>query len=379
MPDPLPRGLLRVTLGKVVASVTLRSPYVFLTPIAAHLHSTVGRVGFLLGMAELFGLSTALIGRSLDRGRYRLWLAIGSAAVAVGSALMAALHRPLGFAFGFALAAAGVAWYTTSAHAWLGKDVPYEQRGRSIGVLETSWAIALLVGAPIVGLLLALGRWWTPFAVLSALGAVGAPLVWRSMPGRVVLARAVGRHVRLRVSRQVGLTLAGSFAITFASISVFAIYGSWLQDRYGLSTRVVGVLSVSIGLAELVASGATAALTDRWGKAVAVRRGSAVMTLGVVGVIAAPSVTALGVAALVVIFLGFEFAFVSMLSVVSEVGGDQRGAVLAVDHSLTTVSRALAAALAATVYDSHGARPCATIAIGFVGVSAAFLATARVE
>ena len=377
MPDPLPRGLLSVTLGKVVASATLRSPYVFLTPIAHRLHSTVGRVGFLLGMAELFGLSTALIGRSLDRGRYRLWLAIGSVGVAIGAALMAALHSPVGFAVGFALAAAGVAWYTTSAHAWLGKDVPYEQRGRSIGILETSWAISLLVGVPIGGLLLTLGRWWTPFAVMSALAAGGAALVWRSLPGRMVLARTVGQHVRLRVSRQVGLTLAGSFAITFASISVFAVYGSWLQDRYGLSTRVVGVLSVGIGLAELAASGATAALTDRWGKAVAVRRGSAVMTVGVIAVIGEPSVIALGVVALVVIFLGFEFAFVSMLSVVSEVGGDQRGAVLAVDHSLTTVSRALAAAIAATVYDAHGVRPCAAIAIGCVAVSAACLASSR--
>ena len=95
------------------------------------------------------------------------------------------------------------------------------------------------------------------------------------------------------------------------------------------------MLSVGIGLAELAASGATAALTDRWGKAVAVRRGSAVMSVGVIAVIGEPAVTALGVVALVVIFLGFEFAFVSMLSVVSEVGGDQRGAVLAVDHSLS--------------------------------------------
>ena len=377
MHPPLPRGLAGVTLGKVVANTALRAPYVFLTPVAERLHTTVGHLGFLLGMAELGGLSTALIGRSLDRGRYPQWIVTGAAAGAAGSAVMATLHTALGFAGGFALAAAGVAWYTTAGHAWLGREVPYERRGRSIGLFETSWAVALLVGVPIVGFLLTLGRWWTPFATLSALSLLSAGLLWRALPRRAET-EPPAVPARLRPNPRVVLTLTGSFAITFASISVFAVYGSWLHDRFGLSTRVVGVLSVSIGLAELVASGATARFTDRWGKAVSVRRGSMVMAVGVVAVVASPRVAAFGVAALVIVFLGFEFAFVSLLSIVSEVGVDQRGAVLGVDHSLTTVSRALSAALATTLYDAHGIGLAAAISLSAVALSALAFRLAKV-
>lgn len=327
----------------------------FLTPLSRDLHTSVGRLGVLLGTAELVGLSTALIGRSLDRGHYRRFVTIGALLVTFGVLAMAFSRSPLPFALGFSAVAMGVSWYTTASHSWLGRDVPYEQRGRAIGVYETSWAIALLLGVPVVGVLLSLGRWWLAFAVLGAGCALATVFVRRALPRDRSAADALPQTHRLRgLTRRATLVLVGSFAITSAAVSVFAVYGSWLQDRFGLSTRVLGVLTIAIGVAELVASGATVRLTDRVGKVVAVRRGIAVMAVGVLAVIAGPGRPALAIAALVLVFLGFEFGFVSLLAVVSEVGGTQAGAVVAVDHALTTMSRAGAAALSAALYDAHG-------------------------
>ena len=369
---PLPRGLATLTVGKIATNTVLRSPYVFLTPIAAHLHTTVGHLGFLLGSAELVGLSTAFIGKGLDRGRYRFWIATGACSTAAGAFAMAALHTPLGFAVGFVFAALGVALYTTSTHAWLGRSVPYAQRGRAIGMYETSWSAALLVGVPAVGALLSLSRWWSPYALLGALCMILAVVVRRAMPVTVPMPVRVVRDDAANAAsgsvscRRVVLVLLSSFSITFAAVSVFAVYGSWLQDRFGLSTRTLGVFSISIGVAELVASSASARYTDRWGKAVAVRRGALVMAVGIIGVLSASGARLVAVSALVVVFLGFEFAFVSQLSIVSEVGATRAGAVLAVDHALSTMSRASAAAAATGLYDARGIGPPALVALGCV-------------
>ena len=367
MSAPLPRGLGALTAAKVAVNTALRSPYVFLTPISRHLDTSVGHLGFLLGLAELTGLATAFVGRSLDRGRYRFWMSAAAMTVGVGALLMAALHSPLGFAAGFGLVALGVALYTTAGHSWLGRDVGYAIRGRAMGLFETSWALALLIGVPIVGVLLSQRAWWLPFLLLGVLSMFAAWLVRTRVPDRVLAAGRDAPNVPSGLTRRAQLTLLSSFTITFAAVSVFSVYGSWLQDRFGLSTRVLGAFSIAIGFAELAGSAAAARFSDVWGKPTAVRRGVSVMMVGLVGIVLRPPTVVIGVAVLVVVFVGFEFGLISLLSVVSEVGGERAGAVVAIDHAFGTVSRAGAAALAATLYEAHGIVPPVVIAL--VGAS----------
>ncbi|HRF98405.1 MAG TPA: MFS transporter, partial [Aggregatilineales bacterium] len=44
--------------------------------------------------------------------------------------------------------------YDPASQAYLGDRIPYAQRGRSLGIVELGWAGALVIGAPIGGLLL---------------------------------------------------------------------------------------------------------------------------------------------------------------------------------------------------------------------------------
>ena len=378
----LPPGLIPATIGKGVASAALRLPYTFIKPIAAGLGTSVGHLGAVLGLGELLGLLTGAIGRSIDRGHQRRWMLIGLGLVSVGTGVIVAGRSVPTFGIGFGCVSLGVAWYTTAGHGWIATHVPYAGRGRAMGTYEMSWAVALLVGAPVLGLVLAATEWWAPFLVLAALAATTTIVVVSGVaPDVPVVVADPGvasiPRVPMRLDRRAVLTIAASFFITFAAVSVFAVYGAWLEDRFDLSAATVGILSVAIGLAELTASAATVRFTDRWGKTTSVRRGAAVMALGLGLVFAAPAFAPFGVVALVAVFIGFEFGYVSLLNIVSEVGREQRGAVVALDHALTTASRAGAAVLATSLYDHVGMRPPALVSLGCLVASMAALTASR--
>ena len=396
---PMDRHLVMATIGKFVVCLGFRLPYVFLTPIAKQLGTTIGRLGALMALGELTGLLTGIIGRSLDRGNFRFWLTAGSGATIAGVAIMGAaatdrIHSPILFALGFATTALGVATFTTSAHAWLGASVPYARRGWSMGRLETSWAFAVLIGAPIFGLVISVFNVSTMFVGLIVISTLSTSLVWRtfgnahridmsadeSNPGETLdYANTIatsGSVEAKALRRRIIAALVCSAAMSFGSICVFSVYGSWLTERFGLSVRSVGLFSLFVGIAELAASTLSSAKTDRWGKRRSVAMGALIMLAGMVGIGIVPTITVLGVAVLVLMFLGFEFGYVSLLSVISEVGEHRKGTVLSIDHALSPLGRAGAAALATSIFDSHGIEPVSVIGgiasiVAFVAIRAA--------
>jgi predicted MFS family arabinose efflux permease len=127
-------------------------------------------------------------------------------------------------------------------------------------------------------------------------------------------------------------------------VLLFSSMGPFLENRHGFSTTMIGAVAVGLGGMELLGSGGTAVLTDRLGKRRAILLGLSVMGTGaalLIGFGSAERVAA--VIAILCFFLGFEFAYVSLLAVVSEVGGPKRGSVVAVDHAAVTVTRAAGA------------------------------------
>jgi MFS transporter, DHA1 family, inner membrane transport protein len=401
-PRGVDRQLVMATLGKFVVCLGFRLPYVFLTPISKQLGTTIGHLGSLMALGELTGLLTGIIGRSLDRGKFRFWLTMGSGSTIGGVAIMGAaatsqIRSSTLFALGFAITALGVATFTTSAHAWLGASVPYARRGWSMGRLETSWAFAVLIGAPVFGLVISLFNVSTMFAGLVFISTLSTWSVWKifgqphsanaanSSPANSGIASSSpasddessdptganqysaniapsGSPAAKALLRRIAAALVCSAAMSFGSICIFSVYGSWLTERFGLSIRAVGLFSVFVGLAELGASTLSSAKTDQWGKRRSVAMGSLVMLAGMVGIGIVPKITVLGVGVLVLMFLGFEFGYVSLLSVISEVGEHRKGTVLSIDHALSPLGRAGAAALATNLFDAHGIAPIAVIA-----------------
>ncbi len=341
--------LVMLTLGKLLLNCGLRLPFVFLPDLSRGLNISTAETGRLLGFGELAGLSSGLIGRDLDHGRHRRWSIIGLASAGLGALVLAFFGVKWALIAGFAGISFGVAVYTTAGHSFLGDQIPVEKRGRAIGLYETSWAIALLIGAPICALLIRTFSWVTPFAVIGLLVLACMPILRIRMDGLTEMrnlekvAHAAGEGEAIS---PVGVlsAVACSVFLTFGAVSTFASFSPWLEDRHGLKTGGLGAVAFGLGAMELLGSGGTAAFADRIGQRRSVAIGAVVMAVGsVILLTGGASNRVIAVVGVLVLFGGFEFGYVSLLSVVSEVGGRKRGLVIGVDHSLVTITRAVGA------------------------------------
>ena len=361
---------------KFVVNMALRLAYPFNTDIAKGLGVSLDRVGRVQGIGELTGLVSAGIGHQLDRGLFRRWVVIGVAAAGFGSLAMGLGGRLWVFGVCFALVAGGVAVMTTAAQTWIGATVPYTERGRVIGIYEASWAVALLVGAPVAGVLIDRGSWWWPFAGIGVVALALVPFVRSSMnvpraasPGSAGQAPHPQRPPRVRWTRPVVLAIATSSLLTLGAVVVFASYGAFLKDEHRFTTAKLSALTLGLGVVELVGSGSIAAFSDRIGKRRSVAFGSSLMAVCALVLMTARSSTPVSAAAIVVFFGAFEFGYVAQISVNSEVGGDARGRVMAINGGIVTIGRAVGAALGTWLYVRSG-----IVAVSMVSVVCATMA-----
>lgn len=192
---------------------------------------------------------------------------------------------------------------------------------------------------PVVGLLIVVGGWRSPFLVVAVLG-VASVVVARVVPGRTAAGASFEPSALLATPpgvaaiRPVERAPAGprvptarrvcvAAALVMASGEAFSVvYGEWLAVDLRLSVAGIGVSVVAIVAAELVGDGLVSVASDRVGPArmAIVAAGvatAAYLALGLVGgrLAAAVAVTA-------VVFVAFEVAVVSVLASLVPVAED---------------------------------------------------------
>jgi predicted MFS family arabinose efflux permease len=364
-PEAIGGTLVRLTGAKTVANTALRWVPLFLPTLERAFGATTAQLTTVLGASELAGLSTMAVGARLDRGRERIVLITSLLLVALSS-VIALGGSSTTFAIAFFVLVAGVANYTVAGQTWISHRVDYRARARALGLYETSWAIALLIGAPVVALLINAFGWRGPFVALAAAALVGAAVVARRLPRHVAVpavlpvtgdptnATVVPVEPRQRITATAWLVMAGSATTAMAGLAVFVISGSWLDDAFGVSTGGVGLVAAAFGGVELVASLTSAAVADSVGKLRSTLSGLVVLLVGLGVMLAADGRLGIGLAGLLAFLLGFEFAFVTSLSLVSEAMPDARGTTLAVSNAVGTVARAVGAILSGWLFGAHG-------------------------
>lgn len=364
-PDVGGRTLARLTGAKTVANVALRWIPPFLPTLERAFGATTSQLTTIMGAGEFAGLSTIVVGKHLDRGRERLVMVVSLLLVAA-SAVIALAGTVLTFAVAYFVLVLGVSNLTVAGQAWISHRVDYRWRARSIGLFETSWAIALLLGAPIIALLINQFGWRGPFVAVSVAAVAAALMVVlslprpaRQVPNQIGFADAAGQAPtpsprRLAITPAAWLVMIGSATTAMAGLSVFVISGSWLDDAFGVSTGGVGAVAMAFGGMELVASLGVAGVTDRLGKLRSTLAGLCVLLAGLVVMVTAADRLWLGIIGILLFLLGFEFAFVSSLSLVSEAMPDARGATIAISNGVGTVARAAGAIMSGWLYGRSG-------------------------
>jgi MFS transporter, DHA1 family, inner membrane transport protein len=365
-----------LTAAKVVSNTALRWVGPFLPTLERAFSTTTGTLTGVMGVCELGGLTTVATGPALDRGHERRLFVLGLLAVAVSSAV-ALGGSVTTFAISFGLLVLGVSNLTVAGHAWIGHRVPFAARGRAIGVFETSWAIALLVGAPILAVLIATAGWRGPY-VLLAVGAVVAALAvltWVS-PGRAVPRRP--HDHRAPLPRTAWAPMVASAATAAAGLGTFVVSGVWLDDAHGVSTGGLGIVAAAFGVVELASSGTVAGFGDRIGARTSVLAGLVVLGLGVVVMLTSGDSRGLAITGLLVFLTGFEFAFVSSLTLVTEAAPAARGRAIGLSNAMGTVARAGAVFLSGQLYEASGMSGSLTMASAAAGTAlVATVATRR--
>lgn len=376
------RTLARLTAAKTVVNVALRWIPPFLPTLERAFGATTTQLTTVLGVGETAGLSTIFVGRHLDRGRERAVM-IGALGLVGASAVLALAGTLATFAVAFFILVLGVANLSVAGQAWISHRVDYRWRARSLGLYETSWAIALLAGAPVVAVLINAFGWRGPFVAIAIACVLAAVLVAATLPAHVPV-RALdgnesvdGATPPASINARAWLVMVGSATIAMAGLSVFVISGSWLDDAFGVSTGGIGAVAMLFGATELTSSLGSAAFADRLGKLRTTFGGLATLLVGLALMVSADDQLWMGIGGLVVFLFGFELAFVVSLSLVSESMPDARGSTLAVGNAVGTVARAGGAVLGGWLYGVHGINGAAGLAAVAAVVSVSSLVISR--
>jgi MFS family permease len=184
-PDPARRLWLQVTvaaLGRLLINTSRRFIYPYAPVIGRGLGLPLTSVTALIALNQVTGILSPIFGPLSDRWGYRIMMIASLGLMALGM-LSSGIFAVFGvLLIGLFLAGLAKSIFDPALSAYIGEKVPYQRRGRVIGLVEMSWAGAALVGIPLVGLLIANVGWRAPFFVLGALGVAAAVILALIMP-----------------------------------------------------------------------------------------------------------------------------------------------------------------------------------------------------
>jgi predicted MFS family arabinose efflux permease len=358
-PPDVRSALWVLTAARLTANSGYRFAPPFLAVIASDLDVTLATVGAVLAVSELAGLAGPAIGRLADRLDRRRALVAGLVGMAGAAATAGAGGHPAILAVALLVLGWCKILFDVSLVGWLSDRVPFGRRARVIGLTETSWAAAMLVGVPVMGLVTAAASWrWGYAAAAVAMVGLAAVIARRLTPEPRRTASVddpgAGRAPRGRLDSNGWLLVVSLGAMMAATQTVIVTFGSWLEDRHGFGVVALAGVVLAMGVVELAASLSVARFTDRWGKGRSVLWGTAVMVPATAILAAAGGLLPVGLVALLVFIAGFEFAMVASISLATELVPGQPAAGFGIMIGAGTLGRVVASFLATLLYQQAG-------------------------
>jgi len=334
---------------RLIINTASRMLFTFLPAISRGSGMSVealGRVIFARDMTGLLGPAVGGVVRRAGAWRTMVWAGVLGA---VGMLLVP--FGVVGIVIGLVLWGLCRTSFIIALNSWLGDAVAYERRARATGLVELTWAAAALIGLPLMGVLIDAVGWWMAPTILGLLGLPFAALMAR-IESQAKVAATTTQHRSIVMSRNTIFALVAVALMTGAAQFLLFTHGLWLESTYDFDPAQVGFAIVAVGAAEAVASYGTSLITDRLGKRNGVIAGTVVLAAALAGFSALPAPALfIGLGLLVIAFLGFEFAIVSSIAMVSELEPEGRSAAIGRSVGLSTVARAGVSLLCGWLYD----------------------------
>ena len=350
-------NIIPFTVTRLAANTCYRFAPPFIAIIAAEgsgFDVSIAEIGLVISISELAGFLAPLLGNFVDRVSRQLSMMIGLSGATIGILMMAIAPNLLVLGIGLTLLNLLKSCFDLGMGAWLADHVPYERRGRVVGITETSWALSLLVGVSLLGLVTAATSWRIACAVGG--GTIIACGAWLNSRLRVSVDVPRIRHEKVVGTRVTGAWLVplAMFGLMGASQCVFVTFGAWLADDYGFEAAGIAAVGFALGAGELLASLSSARMTDRIGKERSVLLGAFIMIPCAALLAGFNSSLVIGLLALSIFIIGFEYAVVSLIPVATDlfVGAPGKGFGLVIGAG--TFGRGVLTVVATGLYDRSG-------------------------
>jgi predicted MFS family arabinose efflux permease len=365
-----------LTVARLTGNSAYRYLIPFLSVVARGMHVRLSEIGVALTVGELAGLSGSGLSRIVDRLPHRTVLVGGLLIVTGAIGVIATAQHLAVFAIGLLVMAIAKIAFDIALVAWIADRVPATRRGRVIGITESSWAISLFIGVAAMGAITAIWSWRWAYAacgvtvfLLSGLMLVRLP----KDPPHPAVTRPASDHPsgRGRINRRGLQFIIGVGLMMLAGQLLFVMLGPWLQDHHGFGAGGLAAVAFGLGVAELGSSTTAVRMTDRWGGRSSVRRGSALIVPAAALFAVGRNSWPIGLAAFVVMVLGFEFAIISAASVATSLVVGSPAAGFGVMITAGTMGRASGSLIGTVLYERRGPVPVALLATGVAAVMVA--------
>lgn len=348
-----------LTLARLVLNTSLRMVYPFAPAFARGLDVPVLAIYQLVTLRNAAGFLSPFFGPLTERYGHRVVLMGAMLLFSLGGLVV--VIWPTYWALGVALVVIALSKvaYDPAMQAYVGDLVPYRERGRAIAVTEYSWALALLLGAPFVGFLIARQAWWAPFLWLSLFALAGLFLL-----GRFLLAhraapvnRAPGLHLIFHVMRQHPVVWAAILYVALAMTAnemLFIVYGDWMEGSFQLSLTSLGVASGVIGGAEILGETLAGWSVDRFGKRPVIIATGLLNAALYAAVPFSSGALAPALVTLFLLFLFFEITIVGGVPLMTELVPQSRGVVMSIILAAMFLGRTLGSFFGPIVWNTLG-------------------------
>ena len=328
---------------------------------------SAGQFGFLVSAYTFAaGLSGLLAATYVDRfGRKRMMLTLyplfGLAALACSMAPTFAWLMVARVASGFF---GGV--LMALSQTIVAEVIPFERRGRAMGVVMTSFSVATVAGVPLALFLASHFNWHAPFlaiAMLVSVCALGAAKTLPSLKGHLEShpsgdsAPSLLANLRLvLVDRNHLRAYAMSSSMVFSGFAVIPYITLYLQGNAGFKTEQIPYVYLCGGICTLISARFIGQWSDRAGKAYAFRRLALLMPLPLLAMTLAADLPMAGVllvsSVLFVVMSGRMIPGMALIGAAAD--PRRRGSFMTLNSAVQSLAMGLAALVGGQILGRDG-------------------------
>ncbi|MCJ7694716.1 MAG: MFS transporter [Anaerolineaceae bacterium] len=331
------------TLMRTVMNSGYRMAYPLLPLFASGLGVDLVVFATAFSVRSFLGVIAPFLAAFADTRSRRSGMVLGIGLYTLGCGIVVLWPGFLTFVIASTLIVIGNGVFIPSMQAYLGDHIPFEKRGTVMSITELSWALAFIIGVPVLGDLLITSGWVAPFILLTGLCLVLGALLFKVVPHTEhfeIKDRTILHNLKQVITYWPALAglLMGLF-FTSANETVNLVFGLWIESGFGLAFATLTAASIVIGTSELASELLSALIIDRIGKKRAIFIS---LVLNCVAALLLPLTggnLTLSLLGLGFFYITFEFALISAMTLMSEVLPNARATIIAATVATFSLGR----------------------------------------